>query len=50
MSEHGTPGFACEACWDIAYERMHFFGGDQMEHYMKLLKENEGKLGHERNT
>jgi hypothetical protein len=46
MSDTPAPGNGCELCWQMAYERIHLFGGDQMEHYMKLLKETEGMLGH----
>jgi hypothetical protein len=46
MTDAPTPTNACELCWQMAYERMHVFGGDQMEHYTKLLKETDGMVGH----
>jgi len=48
MSDDPTPGGrGCDKCWDEAFTKMHLFGGSQMEHYVNLLKENEGKPGHD---
>lgn len=47
MSDEKPGSRACELCWSMAFERMHLFGGDQVEHYQKLLRETEGMVGHE---
>jgi hypothetical protein len=53
MSEHPdhgqtpySPG-ACEECWSQAFTESRLHGGSQVEHYRRLLVENEGKAGHD---
>lgn len=40
-----SPG-ACELCWEQAFNRAFLLGGSQVDHYRRLLTENEGKSGH----
>jgi hypothetical protein len=37
---------ACERCWVDAFTESRRLGGSQVDHYRRLLIENEGKPGH----
>ena len=31
----------CEACWNEAYRQVQLLGGNQVEHYERLIRETE---------